>query len=235
MFGGKALERADRDRLVEHPAPAGALAGRGADPATHRRERVDLGRDRVGLVKALRADQADIAAGIRAGRAGSLAGCDRNGPSLGLHRSPDLPGLVAAGGLPVQQVAPRGRVLALEHFPGHAGQGKPWGCSGRGRHRPFDRPLARCQLRLGWFGHQGHHDDGALTDADAAADTFADLDRVLHHPRLRPAQAGGLDAGNQRPGHVECLDRTGVHADAAVDAACVVDVDAIAHGAASVR
>ena len=54
VLGREALQRPDRDRLVQHAAPAGDLARRGADPAAHRRERVDLGRDGVRLVVASR-------------------------------------------------------------------------------------------------------------------------------------------------------------------------------------
>ena len=83
------------------------------------------------------------------------------------------------------------------------------------------------------FRDEGHHDDRAFADADAAPDAFADLDRVLHHPGLRLTDPSVLDAGRLRPRHVKGLDRTGVHADAAVDAARVVDVDAITHESAS--
>ena len=65
------------------------------------------------------------------------------------------------------------------------------------------------------------------------------IEQPMHSPtwtgysivqRSGRAAGAGLDAGMVGPGHVEGLHRTDVHADAAVDAAVVVDVDAVAHG-----
>jgi hypothetical protein len=233
VLGGEALERADRDRLVEDATATDAFARRRADPAADRRERVDLGGDRVGVVIAAGPDQPDISPGVRAGRAGDLAGCLGNRRAVRLHRSPDLPCLGSLGGLPAEEPAPRRGVLTLECLACHARQRKPGLCAHVG-HRAVDRPLPRRQGRFDRLGHEGHHHDRAFADADATADAFTDLDGVLHHPVLRLAGARRLDARPGRPRHVECFDRTGVHADAAIDAARVVDVDAVTHEAASV-
>ena len=194
VLGGEALERADRDRFVEHAPAAGGLARGGADPAAHRRERIDLRGDRVRLVVPLRPDEPDVPAGVRAGRTGDLAGRQGDGGPTLLHRAPDLPRLGPLGRLPAQQVAPRRRVVALEDLAGHAPERQPRLGAAGGR-RTLDRTLARRQRRLARFGHEGHDDDRALADADAAADALADLDRVLHHPGLWTAESGGFDAG----------------------------------------
>ena len=235
VLGCEAFERADRDRFVQDASAAGALARGGADPSAHRRERVDLGGDGVRLVITPRSDEPDVAAGIRAGRAGHLARRLRDGGPVLLHRPPDVPGLGVLGRLPRQQVAPRRRMVALEDLSGHARQRQPRLGTGGGRLGTVDRSLARRERRLARFGDEGHDDDRAFADADPAADALTDLDRVLHHPCLRAADAGRLDAGHLGPRHVECLDRTGVHADAAVDAARVVDIDAITHELASIQ
>ena len=53
--------------------------------------------------------------------------------------------------------------------------------------------------------------------------------RSIIHASGRPGPGAGLDARGLRPAHVQCLDRAHVHADAARDAAALVDVDAVAH------
>ena len=229
MLGSEALEGTDRDRFVEHAAAADGLARGGADPPAHRWERIDLRGDRIGLVVTPRPDESDVPAGIGAGGTGSLAGSQWDGWPARLHRAPDLPPLGAIGRVPRQQGAPRGRVVAFEHLACHARHGEPTFWIGGGGGRTIDRALAWRERGLAPFGDEGHDDDRAFTDADAAADALADLDRVLHHPVLRRAEPGGLDAGRHGPRHVESLDRTDVHADAAIDTAGVVDVDAIAH------
>ena len=85
VLGRESLERPDRDRLVQHPAPAGALARRRADPAADGRERIDLGRDGVGLVVASGADQADVPPRVGAGGTRALARSDRGWVA---HRRP---------------------------------------------------------------------------------------------------------------------------------------------------
>ena len=95
----------------------------------------------------------------------------------------------------MQQVAPRRRVVALEDLAGHGGHGKPRLRAANVGDGAIDRALAGRQRRLTGFGHEGHDDDRAFADADAAADALADLDRVLHHPCLWRAEPGGLDAG----------------------------------------
>ena len=69
----EALQRADRDRLVEVSAPAGDLAGGAADAAADRRERVGAARDQVGELVVPARDRADVAAGVGVHRTGVLA------------------------------------------------------------------------------------------------------------------------------------------------------------------
>ena len=132
VLGGESLEGPDGDRLVEDAATADRLAWSGADPTADRREGVDLRRDRVGIVISPGADQPDVATGIRARRAGDLAGRLGGDRTSLLHRAPDLPRLRSVGGLPRQQVAPRRRMLALERLAGHTRHRQP-GLSARDR------------------------------------------------------------------------------------------------------
>ena len=191
VLGGEALERPDRDRLVEDAAAAGAFARRGADPAADRRERIDLGGDRVGLVVAACADQPDVSAGVRAGRAGDLAGClrARVGPSAFIDRQTCHASARSAVCQPNRPPHGDGcsRLSASRVTLDSGSHGSAPGAWVGG---PVDRPLAGREGRLARLGDEGHHDDRAFADADAAADAFADLDRVLHHPGLRLPDAG---------------------------------------------
>ncbi len=125
VLGGEALERADRDRFVQHAATAHGLAGRGADPAADRRERIDLGGDGVRVVVPLRGDEPDVPARVGAGGARDLARRPGDRRATRLHRPPDLPTLRAIGRLPRHQVAERRRMVALEDLAGHGRHRQP--------------------------------------------------------------------------------------------------------------
>jgi hypothetical protein len=73
-LGDEALERTDRDRLVEGSAPARRLAGRGADTTANRSEWIGASRDRVGLPEAAIGDERDVAPRLGSDRAGGVAG-----------------------------------------------------------------------------------------------------------------------------------------------------------------
>ena len=222
------LQAPDGDRLIEGSAAAGRLARSGADPAAHRRERIDLGGDFVGLVVAALPDQPDIAAGVGSGRARFLARRDRI-PAVRDHRSPDLPVVRPLARSPVEEIAPGRDPGGLERFPGYLAQGRP---IGRRLDGSRNGALARGQRRCA--GDAVEHDDvgGAFADADAAADAFADLDGVFHHPVERFAEdARAFHPRSFRASHVERLHGANVHAHAAVQAVAVVDLDSIAHGA----
>ena len=227
VLGGEALDRADRDRLVEHSASAGSLAWRRADPAAHRRERVDLGGHGIGIVVATVSDQPDIAAGIRPCRTGGLARGDR-APDLGLdHRRPDLPRPRALAGAPCPESVVRRHLRRLQRLARHR---RPRDPAAR-RLGPLDPALAWRQRGRSVHGLEAHDDDRAFADADRAADALPDLDRVLHHPAQGTAADAGrrLDAAGLGPGHVEGFDRADVHAHAAVDTAAEIDLDQVAH------
>ena len=196
VLGGEALERADRDRFVEHAPTAGAFARRGADPAADRRERIDLGRDRVRVVVATGGDQTDIAAGIRAGRAGDLA-WSLGGRSVHRPSSTARPATPRRGepfangtGRPTATDASGFRDSRVTVASGSHARGRSPLLTGArsgpdGAPGPFRRAAATSVMTL----------DRAFADADAAADAFADLDRVLHHPGLRRTEPSRLDAG----------------------------------------
>ena len=69
----EALHRADRERLVDVGATAGLLAGRGADVAADRRDRVRVAGEDVALLEAALGGQHQVAAAIRIDRAAFLA------------------------------------------------------------------------------------------------------------------------------------------------------------------
>ncbi len=116
----------------------------------------------------------------------------------------------------------------LQRFARDRGKRHPAHLLGGG---PLHGTLARDQGRRFLHDREGHHVGRAFANADGAADALAHLDGVLHHPREGPATlAPDLDPGRRRAAHIEGLDGADVHADAAVDAVGVVDVDAIAHG-----
>ena len=70
----EALEVADRERPVTLGPPAGGLAGRIAHPPADRAERVGRGDRLERLLESLLPDVGEIGGGIRADRAGDLAG-----------------------------------------------------------------------------------------------------------------------------------------------------------------
>ena len=69
----EALHRADRERLVDVGAAAGLLAGRGADVAADRRDRVRVAGEDVALLEAALGGQHQVAAAIGIDRAAFLA------------------------------------------------------------------------------------------------------------------------------------------------------------------
>ena len=95
--------------------------------------------------------------------------------------------------------------------------------------RSGDRALARRERGRALDRHELHDRDGALLDADRAADALADLDRMLHDPGQGYAARPCLDPRLVGAGHVEGLHGADVHADTAIDAFAVVDVDPVAH------
>src|SRR5262249_58748355 len=68
-----ALQRPDRDRRVDRPAPARVFAGGGADPPAHRRERVGGAGHEVRVLLAALGDELHVAAGVGRHRAAGLA------------------------------------------------------------------------------------------------------------------------------------------------------------------
>ena len=225
VLGGEALERPDRDRLIEGAPTARCLARSRADPAADRRERIDLGRNRIRLVIAALGDQADIPPGVRSGRAGRLARGRGLRHLVADHRRPDLPRLRSAAGPPPAELVERGDLGRFQRFTCDRGPRDP----AAGGLRSGDRALAQRERRRALDRHELHDRDGALLDADRAADALADLDRMLHDPGQGHAARPGLDPRLVGTGHVESLDGADVHADTAVDAFVVVDVDPVAH------
>ena len=135
--------------------------------------------------------------------------------------------------LPCEQVAPRRRVVGLSDSSVTSDSGsQPLGPRRRagGRSGPAAARASSPGLR-----DERHHADRALADADAATDALADLDRVLHHPRQRLAEA--LAVLDPRPsGRLMSRASTGqtsMQMPQLMQPA-VVDVDAIAHESASV-
>ena len=224
----EALQGPDRDRFVQHASTACDLARRGADPAAHRREGVDLGGDGVRLVVAAGPDQAHVPSGVGAGGARLLAGSERTRWRVVDHRRPDLPLLGPRPRPPGEQVAPRRVVDGLERLAGDLRQRDP--SVGRRFGRAVDRTLPSRERHLAGHRDQRHHVGRAFADADAAADALAHLERVLHHPRERvPGARARFDARGIGTAHVQGLDRAHVHADPARDAPAMVDVDPVAH------
>ena len=72
-FDQEPLHRPDGERPVDVTAAAGALARRGADVGAHRGDRVRLPREEIALLEAAFRGQVQVAAAIRADRAGFLA------------------------------------------------------------------------------------------------------------------------------------------------------------------
>ena len=227
LLSRKSLEAANGDRFVEGAAPADRLARSGADPAADRREGVDFGRDRIGLVVAALGDQPDVTTRVRPGRTGFLARRDGIAAAVGDHRPPDLPVVRSLAGSPLEQAAPRRHASRLEQFARDVAERLP---VRRRLDGPRDGALARGQRRRARDRVEQDDVSGALAHADAAADALADLDRVLHHPFEGPAEdAGAFDSGPLRAAHVQRLNRADVHAHAAVQAVAVLDLDPIAH------
>ena len=73
LLGDVPLQGADRDGLVDVAAPAGVLAGRGADAAADRGEGIGRPRDEEGLLVTPLGDQLDVAAGVGLDGAARLA------------------------------------------------------------------------------------------------------------------------------------------------------------------
>ena len=226
MLGREPLQGPDGDRLVEDAAAADRLARRRADEAADRGERVDLRRDGIRVVPAAVREQSHVAAGIGSGRAGGLARGDRLDDAVRAHRSPDLPGLRALPRRPGFEGIERRDLRRLERLPSRGRERDP------AHHvalRPADGTLARRERCRVLHAREGHDDDRALTDADAAADALADLDRVLHHPGEGPAAPAGLDAGPvRRVMSSASTGQTSMQMPQLMQFAAV-DVDAVAH------
>ena len=67
------LHRPDRQRAVDVAAPAGSLAGGGADVRAHRGDRVRVARQDVALLEPAFGGEVEVAAAVRPDRAGFLA------------------------------------------------------------------------------------------------------------------------------------------------------------------
>jgi hypothetical protein len=72
-FDQEPLRRPDREWAVDVAAPAGALTGRRADVGAHGGNRVGLAREEVALLEPALGGRVEVAAAVRANRAGFLA------------------------------------------------------------------------------------------------------------------------------------------------------------------